>query len=174
MSLERDIQQRVFRNEYQKAVLNILHTQNFIVGAMADLFKHHGITRQQYNVLRILRGQYPESASVNLIKNRMLEKMSDTSRIVERLRIKGLIERAHGTVDRRSVDISITPAGLNLLKTMRDPVEKLERILDNLSPDEVRELNYLLDKIKAKNPADEVALPAPVESAELSLARPAD
>ena len=85
MSLERDIHQRVFRNEYQKAILNILHTQNFIVGLMTEVFRPHGITRQQYNVLRILRGQYPESASINLIKNRMLEKMSDTSRIAGNL-----------------------------------------------------------------------------------------
>src|SRR5688500_7319778 len=108
MSLEHDIQQKEFRNEYQKAILNILYTQNYLVGRMTEVFRQFDITRQQYNVLRILRGQYPEPATVNLIKERMLEKMSDTSRIVERLRIKGLLERADGKTDKRSVEITIT------------------------------------------------------------------
>jgi DNA-binding MarR family transcriptional regulator len=148
MSLEHDIQQKEFRNEYQKAILNILYTQNYLVGRMTEVFRQFDITRQQYNVLRILRGQYPEPATVNLIKERMLEKMSDTSRIVERLRIKGLLERADGKTDKRSVEITITAEGLELLKKMRGPVEELEGVLDNLSPEEARELNTLLDKIR--------------------------
>ena len=86
MSLENDIQQREFRNESQKAILNILFTSYFIQDKMNELFKEYDITRQQYNVLRILRGQHPGHASVNLIRERMLDKMSDASRIVERLR----------------------------------------------------------------------------------------
>src|ERR1700755_2598979 len=102
MSLEEDIQQKAFRNEYQKAILNIMYTHNYLVGRMTDVFKKFDITRQQYNVLRILRGQYPDPASINLIKDRMLEKMSDTSRIVERLRLKGLVQREDGKSDKRS------------------------------------------------------------------------
>src|SRR5215213_3289878 len=116
MSLENDIQQKSFRSEYQKAIINILHTQNYLVGIMTDVFKQFDITRQQYNVLRILRGQFPEPASINLIKERMLEKMSDSSRIVERLRLKGLIQRAGGKTDKRSVEVTITQDGLDLLK----------------------------------------------------------
>ena len=148
MSLEHDIQQKTFRNEYQKALLNILYTQNYIVGRMSDVFKQFDITRQQYNVLRILRGQYPEPATINLIKERMLEKMSDSSRIVERLRIKGLIQRADGKTDKRSVEISITAEGLDLLQKMKDPVEQIDSILKTLSQEEANELNLLLDKVR--------------------------
>jgi DNA-binding MarR family transcriptional regulator len=148
MSLENDIQQRAFRNEFQKAILNILYTQNYLVGRMTDVFKKFDITRQQYNVLRILRGQYPDHASINLIKERMLEKMSDSSRIVERLRIKGLIRRADGKTDKRSVEVTITEAGLELLQRMKDHVEEIEGLINNLTPDEARELNQLLDKIR--------------------------
>ncbi len=88
MSLEEDIGQKDFHSEYHKAVLNILHTHAFLVDRMNDLLKKYDVTRQQYNVLRILRGQLPASASVNLIRERMLDKMSDASRIVERLRLK--------------------------------------------------------------------------------------
>ena len=115
MSLEAEIHQREFRNEYHKAILNILHTNSFIVGKMNEVYKNYDITRQQYNVLRILRGQHPGHASVFLIRERMLDKMSDASRIVERLRLKDLILRQGGLRDKRSVEVSITEKGLKLL-----------------------------------------------------------
>jgi DNA-binding MarR family transcriptional regulator len=148
MSLEDDIQQNAFQNEYQKAIVNIMHTHNHLIGMMSDVFKKFDITRQQYNVLRILRGQYPAPASINLIKDRMLEKMSDTSRIVERLRLKGLIQREGGKNDKRSAEVTITPEGFNLLKKMQGSVDELELVLTNLSIDEARELNSLLDKLR--------------------------
>jgi len=149
MSLETDIHQRTFRNEYQKAIINILYTENFLVTRMTSIFKDFDITRQQYNVLRILRGQFPEPASINLIKDRMLDKMSDSSRIVERLRAKGLVERAGGKNDKRSVEITISEEGLELLKKMQPQVNNMEKLLHNLSPEETRDLNYLLDKIRS-------------------------
>jgi len=148
MSLEADIQQKTFRNEYQKAILNILYTQNYLVGRMTEIFKKFDITRQQYNVLRILRGQLPEPATINSIKERMLEKMSDSSRIVERLRLKGLIQREGGKSDKRAAEISITAAGLELLKKMQPEVEELERVLTGLTLEEAKELNNLLDKVR--------------------------
>ena len=151
MSLEEDIQQKAFRNEYQKAILNIIYTHNYLVGTMTEVFKRYDITRQQYNVLRILRGQYPGPASINLIKDRMLEKMSDTSRIVERLRIKGLILREGGKSDKRSAEITITTEGLMLLKKMQGPVNELESLITSLSIDEARELNGLLDKLRTQH-----------------------
>jgi len=148
MSFENDIHQKVFRNEYQKVILNLLYTQNYLVGRMTEVFKPFDITRQQYNVLRILRGHYPDPVSINLIKERMVEKMSDTSRIVERLRMKGLIHRCDGKTDKRAADITISNEGLALLKRMREPVEEFEGILDSLTVGEAQELNYLLDKIR--------------------------
>lgn len=148
MSLEQDIQQKDFRNEFQKAYLNIFYTHYFLVDNQNNVFKRYDITRQQYNVLRILRGQYPGHASVNLIKERMLDKMSDASRIVERMRIKGLITREHCENDKRSVEVKITPKGLELLAGMQATVDNFDAMLRNLSEEETRQLNYLLDKIR--------------------------
>jgi DNA-binding MarR family transcriptional regulator len=148
MSLETDIQQNSFKTEYHKAILNILCTQNYLVSRMTEVFKKFDITRQQYNVLRILRGQFPEPASINLIKERMLEKMSDSSRIVERLRLKGLIQREGGKSDKRAAEISITPSGLELLKRMQPEVDELDGNLSGLTLEEAQELNNLLDKVR--------------------------
>lgn len=148
MSLENDIQQREFRSESQKAILNILFTCYFFQDQMNTLFKKYDITRQQYNVLRILRGQYPGHASVNLIRDRMLDKMSDASRIVERLRLKDLITRKSAEKDKRAVEVTITEAGLKLLEDMQESVDQFEGLLDNLSEEETRQLNALLDKIR--------------------------
>jgi DNA-binding MarR family transcriptional regulator len=155
MSLEQDIHQSTFRNEYQKAIINILFTENYLVTRMTDVFKAFDITRQQYNVLRILRGQFPEPATINLIKDRMLDKMSDSSRIVERLRAKGLVERADGKNDKRSVEITISHKALELLKSMQGQVNELEKLLHNLSVEETRDLNFLLDKIRSTEAAHE-------------------
>jgi DNA-binding MarR family transcriptional regulator len=151
MSLSKEIHQTEFRSEYQKAIINILYTHNYLVSHMSDVFKDFDITRQQFNVLRILRGQYPGHASINLIKDRMLDKMSDSSRIVERLRLKGLINRADCQSDKRSVEIRITEAGLELLDRMEEPVNELEKTLHGLSLQDTILLNSLLDKLR-ENP----------------------
>ncbi|HEY3404622.1 MAG TPA: MarR family transcriptional regulator [Ohtaekwangia sp.] len=148
MSIEQDIQQD-FKNEYQKAVLNLIYTNYYLVDQMNDVFKKHDITRQQYNVLRILRGQHPGHASVNLIKERMLDKMSDASRIVERLRLKELITRENCIDDKRCVEVKITARGLQLLEEMQPTVDGFELLLSNLTEPETRQLNQLLDKIRA-------------------------
>lgn len=148
MSLENEIQQREFRSESQKAILNILYTCYFLQDQMNILFKKYDITRQQYNVLRILRGQYPGNASVNLIRDRMLDKMSDASRIVERLRLKELVVRKSAEKDKRAVEVTITEAGLKLLDEMQGSVDELESLLNNLDISETRLLNTLLDKIR--------------------------
>lgn len=148
MSLENEIHQREFRNEYHKALVNIMHTYNYVVGKSNDVFKNFDITRQQYNVLRILRGQHPGHASVLLIRERMLDKMSDASRIVERLRLKGLVTREFGAKDKRSVEVTITPKGLALLKQMDSEVNQLEELVSHISPEEIHNFNSLLDKIR--------------------------
>lgn len=148
MSLEEDIQQAQFRSEYHKAVLNILHTHCFLVDRMNDLFKKYDMTRQQYNVLRILRGQLPGHASVNLIKDRMLDKMSDASRIVERLRLKDLVTRAYSENDKRRVEVKITQKGLDLLNAMQPDADRIDTLIQPLSESETRTLNELLDRIR--------------------------
>lgn len=148
MRLEDEIQQKAFRNQRQKAVINLLYTSGYLVNLFSDKAKEFDITRQQYNVLRILRGQNPKSASINLIKDRMVDKMSDASRIVERLRIKNLVERKISESDKRAVDITITEKGLKLLTDMEPTINSIEEIFSKFSAEELDTFNNLLDKMR--------------------------
>src|SRR5688500_16480790 len=105
MKLEEEIQQSRFRNEYHKVAINITFTHFWLMDQMRQMLKPYGISMQQFNILRILRGQHPKPATINLLKERMLDKSSDASRLVERLKKKGLVERVTCEKDRRSVDI---------------------------------------------------------------------
>lgn len=151
MRLEDEIKQKTFRSDQQKAVINLLYTSGFLMNLFNDKAKVYDITRQQYNVLRILRGQYPKSASINLIKDRMLDKMSDASRIVERLRIKNLIDRKVSESDKRAVDITITDKGLNLLSEMEPAIDTIEEIFQKFTKQELEIFNDLLDKMRDGN-----------------------
>ena len=148
MKLEAEIVKRKFQNEYHKAVVNIVFTYNWLVEEQLKQLKPYDISLQQYNILRILRGQHPKPASVKLIKARMLDKMPDVSRLVEKLRVKGLVDRFICPEDRRHVDVNITEKGLELL-TKLDPKEKeIEKFLSNLNEQEIEHLNFYLDKLR--------------------------
>jgi len=149
MSLEEEMGQSAFKNNHQKALINLLYTHNHVADYLNGFFKQFDITRQQYNVLRILRGQHPNASSINLIKGRMLEKMSDASRIVERLRVKGLVERRQSENDRRAVDVVITQQGLELVNSTEHMVDQLNDLFSVLSNDEAQTLNVLLDKVRS-------------------------
>ena len=148
MKLEEEIKQSKFRNEYHKLAVNVLYTNGWLMNLYSMLFSKYGITSNQYNILRILRGQYPNPATVNLLKERMLDKMSDASRLVERLRIKGFAKRDLSSKDRRCVDIIITEKGLHLLKGIDKLNDKHDSFLKNLSESEAKKLNSLLDKLR--------------------------
>lgn len=148
MGLSEEIQQKNFESERQKALLNLIYTYNSIINEMNAYFKSHDITRQQFNVLRILRGQYPKPCSINVIKERMLDKMSDTSRIVKRLENKNLLTRTESDYDRRAVEITISDEGLALLSETDKSVSGFEHLLSNLSEEEAKSLNHILDKIR--------------------------
>ena len=148
MKLEKEISQSKFRNEYQKLAVNIIYTHGWLMSFQNEFFKKYGITAPQYNVLRILRGQHPNTASINLLKERMLDKSSDASRIVERLRVKGLVDRVICVEDRRKVNVNITTEGLNLLRKMDSLDNELKKYLRNLSKQEAQTLNNLLDKLR--------------------------
>src|SRR6187549_1461565 len=115
MKLEEEIAQRKFRNERHKLAVNILYTYGWLTALHTQVFRKEGITSQQFNVLRILRGQHPNPTTIKLIRNRMLDKMSDASRIVEKLRQKGLVVRHISNHDRRHADVFITKKGLKVL-----------------------------------------------------------
>lgn len=148
MKLEDEIQQKKFKNETQKLAINLTYTHNWLNAHYSAMFRTSDITMQQFNVLRILRGQYPNPCSVKLIKERMLDRMSDASRIVDKLKAKGLVDRRECPVDRRSVDILITDKGLDLLKSMDNVDENFKSVFKTLTDEEMRTLNHLLDKLR--------------------------
>jgi DNA-binding MarR family transcriptional regulator len=115
-----------------------------------QLFKEYGVTPQQYNALRILRGQHPKPATVGLIKERMIDRNSDASRIVERLRKANFVERVTCENDRRAVDVVITEKGLALLKKLDPIVNTINDPLKTLDATEIAELNAMLDKILSR------------------------
>src|SRR5579863_2147507 len=115
MTLEKDLNQTKFRNEHQKATVNIIFTNNWIMERINQVFEAQSITSQQYNILRILRGA-GEPLSTSQIRQRMLDKMSDSSRIVDRLVLKGLVKKNERKIDKRLVDVVITAKGLKLLE----------------------------------------------------------
>lgn len=148
MSLEQDIRQTKFRNEYHKAIINIVFTYNWTMERQKALFDTENITPQQFNILRILRGSAPNPISTLQIRERMLDKMSDTSRIVDRLILKGLANKKTNLTDKRLVDISITDAGLDVLKRLDFKNDEMDAILGKLNEEEIKTLNMLLDKIR--------------------------
>lgn len=148
MKLEEEIHQKKFTSEHQKLAINIFYTNNWLTSKHTECFKTSDITVQQYNVLRILRGQYPQASSVKLIKERMLDKMSDASRIIDKLKLKKLIIRKECQNDRRSVDIIITNKGLELLKELDKIDDAPKEMFKSLSVTEIKTLNALLDKLR--------------------------
>jgi DNA-binding MarR family transcriptional regulator len=148
LKLEDEIQQKKFKSIQHKLMLNLVYTTNWITSRQGSFFKDSGITSQQYNVLRILRGQHPNPCSIKLIKERMLDRMSDASRIVDKLNNKKLLMRRECPNDRRSVDVVITEKGLELLKSLDHVDDIAVQTLKSLTPDEVNTLNDLLDKLR--------------------------
>ena len=148
MGIDKDIHQNKFRNERHKAMVNLLFTYGWTVEQLKQLVSDHGITHQQFNILRILRGNHPTPLSTLTIRERMIDKMSDTSRIVDRLLSKSLVKKVICKKDRRLVDITITDKGLKLLEKLDDRQDEMDAILSNLSEKEASSLSKLLDKIR--------------------------
>ncbi len=146
MRLEEEIKQSKFNSEYHKLIVNIIYTGNWIEQLTSKFLKRFNLTPQQYNILRILRGQYPQPSTVFLLQDRMIDKMSNASRLVEKLRKKGLVERHINYNDRRRVDVILNENGINLLATIDK--EMFEEKFKNINPDEAEFLNNLLDKFR--------------------------
>src|ERR1044071_5214232 len=148
MGIDQDISQTKFRSEHQKATLNILYTYNWITERTKDLFASEDITPQQFNILRILRGSAPKPLSTLQIRERMLDKMSDTSRIVDRLVTKGLVKKVTCGKDKRLVDITITEPGQQLLQRLDAEGDHIDDIMSALTEQEAETLSQLLDKLR--------------------------
>lgn len=150
MGIENDISQSKFRNEYQKSVINLIYTYNWMNEKMKGLFDKEKITAQQFNILRILRGAGKPLSTLQ-IRQRMLDKMSDTSRIVDRLILKDLVKKNICPSDKRLVDVSITDKGKKLLEKLDKYDNEMDAVFGNLSVTEAKTLNNLLDKIRSSN-----------------------
>lgn len=148
MSIEEDISQPKFRNEFQKGVINLIYTYNWMNEKMKALFDKEKITAQQFNILRILRGAGKPLSTLQ-IRQRMLDKMSDTSRIVDRLIVKGLVSKTVCPDDKRLVDVSITDKGMKMLEKMDKYENDMDAVFGNLTNAEAKTLNNLLDKIRS-------------------------
>jgi DNA-binding MarR family transcriptional regulator len=149
MTLEEEIKQEKFQSEHQKASINIMFTSSWLYNLNASFLKTFDITPEQFNVLRILRGSYPRPMMLADITCRMIDKSSNATRLVEKLRVKGLVKREICKNNRRQVDISVTDRGLNLLAKIDRASDTWQSTLKNLTKAEAQQLNFLLDKLRS-------------------------
>ncbi len=152
MSIEKDIKQASFKSAHIKAMVNIVYTNNWLTTLQMDVLKPYDLTLQQYNVLRILRGHHPEPITVIGIIERMLDKMSNASRLVDKLLLKEMVVRRECSNDRRAVDILITQKGLDLLAEIDLLQKQWEQRLYGLTETEALQLSDLLDKLRQSPP----------------------
>ena len=148
MGLEQDIRQTGFRNLQQKGMINLIYTYHWLMERIKHFLDEEDLTPQQYNILRILKGSYPTPLSTLQIRERMLDKMSDTSRIVDRLVLKELVDKKTSAQDKRLVDVLISEKGRTLLEKLDGRNEQLDAILGELSEEELEIINGLLDKLR--------------------------
>lgn len=148
MRIEDEIKQtKPFRSEEQKAGINLMFTSNWYL-SKKKIFEKYNITSQQYNVLRILKGVYPSVVSTCVIMDRMIDKYSDASRIVERLFTKKLIDKNVNLNDKRLVDVKINSIGILLIVTIEKDINQLDNFMSSLNQEELILLNKLLDKLR--------------------------
>lgn len=148
MSIEKDIHQTHFSGEGQKSLINIIYTYHWLTDQIRKYLAEEDITLQQFNILRILRGSDPKPLSTLSIRDRMLDKMSDTSRIVDRMVLKGYVEKRLCSTDKRLVDVSITKEGKKLLQRIDAKDASMTAIMSNLKEEELKKLSNLLDKLR--------------------------
>ncbi len=149
MLINKILPENYFRNNRHKSLANIIYTSNWIIEKVKVLLEKEGLTPQQYNILRILQ-QSMDPISTLQIREMMLDKMSDTSRIVERLQKKDLVHKQTNKYDKRLVDVSLTSKGMILLHRLEKNADKIDSIIDNLTNEDITQLNTLLEKIRDK------------------------
>ena len=149
MKLEEAIKSNKFKNETQKAALNVLYTAWWLKTNMSKGLKEFGITHEQYNVLRILKGKYPDQICVRDIACRMIEKNSNVPRIVDRLEIKKLVKRTTSQLDKRETVISLTQAGILILEASTKSIDHTMETVTILTERESVQLNKLLEKLRS-------------------------
>ena len=149
VKLEQAIKSNKFKNETHKATLNILYTAWWLKTKMSKELKEFGLTHEQYNVLRILKGKHPEQMCVKDIGCRMIEKSSNVPRIIDRLEIKKLVKRANSTFDKRETVISLTASGIAILNSTTNKVNIVMDEVVVLEEKDAKEINQLLEKMRS-------------------------
>ena len=149
MKIEDAIKVKKFRNEFERLAINISYSASLIRSRQIQLFRRYQISPEQYNVLRILRGQFPDQSNVNLIQDRMIDKMSNASRLIDKLVNKGLVERKTCSEDRRQVNVRITRMGLDLLLEIDDRVDRMNRSIFACDESEAARINEILNRIRS-------------------------
>ena len=148
VKLENALLSTKFSNEAQKATLNILYTAWWLKSITSKELKDFDLTHEQYNVLRILKGKYPDQLCVKDIGRRMIEKSSNVPRIIDRLEIKKLVKRTVSESDKRETLITITKSGLSILESSTSKLSKVHACIQTLTEKEALQLNYLLEKLR--------------------------
>ena len=149
MKLEKEIEQKIFKNEFHKATINIIYTSGWLNTIISQRLKPFDLSPHQFNILRILRGQHPKPATIQLIQERMLDKMSNASRLVEKLRVKKMLERKTCPEDRRAVNVLITKTGLEVLNKIEESDDSWDQNFNKLSDSDLEKLNNLLDRFRS-------------------------
>jgi len=151
MTIEEVIKSTVMMDNAKKVILNIMYTQNVIQDRFSELMKPYDLSGEQYNVLRILRGQKGNPANMCVIQERMLAKTSNTTRLVDKLLLKDYVTRNVCPDNRRKIEVTITQKGLDVLKDLDPKVDAHEReFASNISPEELELLNHLLEKYRTQ------------------------
>lgn len=148
MSIEKEIKQKKFKNPYNKVTVNVMFTTGWLLNKYAKILKPYNLTEQQYHVLKILRASYPRTATVNYILEGMIDKMSNASRLVDKLVSKDLVKKVKSQYDLRSVDILLTEKGIVLMHELSEIINEYESSLYGLDENEIRLLNTLLEKLR--------------------------
>lgn len=148
MSIEKAIKQKRFTNPYHKIIVNITYTASWLMNKQIEILRPLDLSPQQYNVLRILKGSFPEPMRVQDISERMLDKTSNTSRLIDKLVLKKWVDKKISRDDKRAVDIVINEAGIELLSRATPLVISLEALLHQVEPEEVEKLSGLLDRMR--------------------------
>lgn len=148
MTIEEEIGQKSFKSSAHKAIVNLIFTSHWMSAHQSQVFKKFGVSMQQFNVLRILKGQHPKPATIKLIQERMLDRMSNASRLVDKLKQKGLIDRQECPEDRRQVDVIINEQGVELLEELNKELDIFIDLFMPLSEEELKAFNGMLDKIR--------------------------
>ncbi len=148
MSIEKDIKQKKFNNPYNKLTVNVMFTTGWLLNKYAKILRPFNLTEQQYNVLKILRESYPKPVTVNFILEGMIDKMSNASRLVDKLVSKDLVKKVKSNYDLRSVDILLTEKGITLLDELTIVMNDYDNSVCGLNDSEISSLNTLLEKLR--------------------------